>query len=119
MRHSVRTLTGLGQGQRLRLAFGDTTVDVRVNQIEYTPGDRLRLELTTDGGDDSRYLATATADGGEWSALAVRRYDRTGDGWQSLGTVETVTPLETFRTVSSSDMRAQENTGTVETLPGK
>jgi uncharacterized protein YndB with AHSA1/START domain len=109
----VDALAELGQGQRVRLTVPDgDTIDLQVNQTEYAPGERLRLELTTDdSGDPSRYQATATADGGDWSPLSVRRYDPDRGEWESLGEVSAATRRGTFLTVRSDDMAAQERAG--------
>lgn len=121
MRTIVEALRKLGQGQRVRLRFeDDSTVDLRVNQMEYVPDDCLRLEITGDGpDDDSRYQAEAHVESGSWSPLALKRYDQASGGWSPLGDVTDVTPLEMYRTMKSGDMVAQENTGTEAPPPGK
>lgn len=116
MRGTLETARRLGQGQRARLTFADDSeVEVRANQTEYEPGKRLRLELTTDtSGDRERYRVAAHVDEGEWTSLQAERYDPDGRRWTSLGEPRTVTPLGTFRTMKSSDMEAQADTGTEE-----
>lgn len=113
MEGTLETVRRLGQGQRARLTLADgREVELRTNQTAYEPGARLRLELTSDAtGDRQRYCVEARVDGGAWTDLRVRRYDPEARRWTPLGRLSTVTPLETFRTMKSSDMEAQEDTG--------
>lgn len=114
MQGTFDALRKLGQGQRARLTLADDTeLEVRANQSVFEPGERVRLELTSDTpGERTRYSVDAWVDGGQWTALQVRRYDPGHQGWQAMGELRTVTPLEMFRTVRSSDMEAQADTGT-------
>ena len=114
MDRSVETLASLGQGQRVRLTFGDGTADeMRVNQIEHVPGEAFRLELTTDeSGGAGRYQVDAAFEDGAWATPAVRRYDPAAGAWTTLAGIAEITPLEMFGTVQSADMAAQAATGT-------
>lgn len=114
MGRQIETLTRLGQGQLVRLSFEDgSTVEGRVNQMVFEPGGRLRLEMTTDGeGDSDRYHVRSDFEGGSWTPVEVRRYDRKAGSWRSLPGLDEVVPRETFRTMKSADMEAQEETGT-------
>lgn len=96
MNEHVQTLRDLDQGQAVRLTFGDgTVVEGRVNQFDYAPEESVRMELSTDdSGDRSRYQAFASNEGGEWSALDVRRHDGERDGWTDLGEATDVTALD-------------------------
>lgn len=96
MNEHVQTLCDLDQGQAVRLAFGDgTVVEGRVNQFDYAPEERVRMEFSTDdSGDRARYQAFASHEGGEWSPLDVRRYDGEPGGWADLGEATDVTALD-------------------------
>jgi hypothetical protein len=94
--NAVEVLADLEQQQRVRLTLGDGgTVEGRAAQCEYTPDDRLRLELTPTAGGEGRYQARASYDGG-WSPIELRHAgERRGEGWRTLGEVVDVTPLGT------------------------
>ena len=110
MQRLVDGFSELGQGQVVRVTLDDgETIEARVSQIEYSPNERLRIELT---GEDSRYQVRAHADGDTWAPVEIHRFDPHGDGWSMLPGVSSMTPAETFRTVKSADMEAQEDTGT-------
>ena len=119
MSDHLDTVRRLGQGQRVRLTFpGDRRVEAQVNQMEYVPEERLRVELTTDeSGDYGRYHADASVADGRWSELRVQRYDPDEGAWTDLGGVEDVTPVEMFHTTRSSDMDAQRRTGEMDVSP--
>lgn len=98
-RETVETLADLQQKQRVRFTLTDgTTVEARVDQLEYDLEDRLRLELDV-RDDPDRYQVNATFADGEWSEVTMRtvRSDG-GDGadgeWESLGVVRSAVPLE-------------------------
>lgn len=93
MREHVTPLGDLNQKQRVRFGFDDgTSLDARVSQFDYSPDERLQLELTCDG-DGDRYQARSRCEDGEWQPVDVRRYDRRDGTWTSLGEVTEVTPL--------------------------
>jgi hypothetical protein len=74
--------------------------------------ERLRLELTRDEpSDEGRYRMETHVENGEWTPLRVQRYDQEDNAWTTLEEVRDVTPLETYRTMKSDDMKAQEGTG--------
>lgn len=112
----IEGLGELGQKQRVRLALEDgTTVEARVNQSVYTPGENLRLELATDGPDEyERYQVRARVEDGTWTPARARGYAQNGETWVDFGTVTDVTPLDMYQTTKSGDMEAQEETGTDE-----
>ena len=112
----IETLGDLGQKQRARLTLEDgRSVEARINQSVYDPDENLRLELSPDdSGEYDRYQVRAHVEDGSWTAARMRGYDRGEDDWTGLGTVTDVTPLETYRTPTSEDMEAQEETGTEE-----
>lgn len=114
MHHRIKVLSRLGQGQLVRLVFEDgDVIEMRVNQMEYIPDERLRIECSSNGRDgDGRYQAEAHVEGGEWTALKVQRYDREVGSWTRLDRVTDVVPLKTFRSLRSADMEAQERIGT-------
>ncbi len=120
MQTVIDTLRELGQGQRVRLRFADdSTLDLRVNQMEYVPDDCLRLEISGGPGDRGRYQAEAHVEDGTWTPLELRRYDRASGAWSSLQDVSEVAPLDMYRTMRSGDMEAQANTGTEPPTPRK
>lgn len=108
------SLSRLGQGQRARLRFDDgDTLEVRVNQMEHVPDQRLRLELTGDESSDAdRYRAEAHVEEDGWTVPTVERFDRIAGTWEPGRQIEAVSPLETFCTMMSADMAAQAWTGT-------
>lgn len=111
MQQDPGELGELGQGQAVRLTLGDgATIDASVNQISFVPDEYLRLELSA---GDERLQARSTAVDGSWSSVELRRRDRATDAWTTLDEVVDATPAETFRTVKSRDMEAQEDTGTM------
>lgn len=104
----VDLLSELGQGQTARFALdGGEDLEARVNQRSFSGEEYLRLELSS---DDERYQLRSRYEDGEWSPVELRR--RNGTDWTAMGTVEAVSPSETFGTVKSADMEAQEDTGT-------
>lgn len=112
MDNHIRSLCSLSTGQRVRLTFEDTReIELQVNQHEFEPDHRLRLELTReDSTEDSRYRIEAFVKDGAWAPVTVYRYSREGGRWIRLNYVSGVTPLEMFRTMKSEDMKAQEGT---------
>lgn len=93
----VATLSDLESKQTVRLALDDgTTIDARISQFDYTPDERLRLELSV-ADENARYQARALFEDDDWTPVEVRRYaidsDEAGDGdWETLGEVTEVTP---------------------------
>ena len=112
----IADLRELGQKQNARLTLEDgTTVDGRVSQSEFSRDERIRVELSTDSESEyDRYQVRARADDGGWTPVEVRGFRSGDDDWTVLGTLASVTPLEQYRTMTSGDMDAQENTGTEE-----
>lgn len=112
----IEALGTLGQKQRVGLELEDgTTVEARINQSIYAPEDTLRLELTPDSSNGfQRYQARARVEDGKWTPVLLRGVDPEDGVWTDLGTVADFTPLETYGTLKSKDMEAQENTGTEE-----
>lgn len=94
-REQVDTLSDLESKQNVLLTLDDgTTIDARITQFDYTPDERLRLELAV-SDENSRYQARASFEDEEWTPVEVRRYavdsGEGGDGdWETLGTVEEV-----------------------------
>ena len=105
MNDHVRTLREVEQGQAVRLTLVDgTVVEARVNQFDYAPTERVRVELSTDAtGDRGRYQAFASAEGDEWSPLAVRRHDGVQGEWTDLGEATDVTALRTSQVREPED----------------
>lgn len=108
----IKTLGNLGQKQRVRLTFDDdTTIETRVNQSVYTPGENLRLELASEQSQKyQRYLVRAHVEGDTWTPVQGEGYDRKKETWTDFGILTNVTPMETYCTTKSSDMEAQEQT---------
>jgi|AntRauMinimDraft_3_1070383.scaffolds.fasta_scaffold04360_1 hypothetical protein len=108
----IKTLGNLGQKQRVRLTFDDgTTIETRVNQSVYTPGENLRLELASEQPQKyQRYRIRAHVEGDTWNPVHGEGYDTEKKTWTDFGKLTNVTPMETYRTSKSSDMEAQENT---------
>jgi hypothetical protein len=108
----IKILGNLGQKQRVRLTFDDgTTVETRVNQSVYTPGENLRLELASEQPEKyQRYRIRARVEGETWTPVQGEGYDQTSETWTDFGKLTKVTPMETYRTSKSSDMEAQEHT---------
>jgi hypothetical protein len=95
-REHVDALTDLESKQNVRLTLGDgTTVAARISQFDYTPEERLRLELSV-AGENARYQARAVCEDGEWAPVEVRRYaiGTEGADWETLGEVAEVTPRD-------------------------
>ena len=115
----IETLSDLGQKQRVRIETDDgTTIEATVNQFDYVPDEKLRLELAPDGSDEyQRYQVRSHFEDGTWTAIDLRGYHREREDWTDLGTVEDVTPEEMFGSMKSEDMEAQENTGTDDSSP--
>lgn len=103
----------LGTGQRVRLIFADgATHELRVAQEEYVPNQRFRLELTNDDSlEGARYWLGSSFIDGSWTSVSVKRYDRDDRAWKSMGELSEIAPLETYQTMKSADMNAQEDTG--------
>lgn len=110
----IETLSDLGQKQRVRIETEDgTTIEARINQIEYAPNENLRLELVSDGSDEyQRYQVRSHVEDGTWVPVDLRGYDREREDWMDLGTVADATPEEMYGSMKSDDMEAQEDTGT-------
>lgn len=93
----VEALHDLESKQTVDLTLDDgTTIGARISQFDYTPEERLRLELSVED-ENARYQARATFEDGEWTPVEVRRYAAdaggAGDGdggWETLGTVDEV-----------------------------
>ena len=102
----VDTLSGLESKQNVRLELDDgTTVEARISQFDYTPEERLRLELSVEG-ENARYQARATFEDGGWTPVEVRRYaaDENTDGdWEPLGEVTEVSPGDVPRDDDPAD----------------
>lgn len=111
----IEALGALGQKQRVGLGLEDgATVEARINQSIYAPDENLRLELAPDSSDEfQRYQVRAHMEGEKWTPARLRGGSADGT-WTDLGTVTDVTPLETYGTLKSKDMEAQEKTGTEE-----
>jgi len=104
-------LERLGNGQRVRLTFDDATeIELRVTQREYSPGERLRLELSSDESAD-RYRLESRVGRDGWGPVSFSRYSRDGASWVTRGDLSGVDPLDTFRTFESDDMRLQSGLG--------
>lgn len=110
---TIDTLRTLGQGQKVRLTFADgDPVEVRVNQMEYDPETRFRVEFTSDQSDDfGRYQVDSQVVDGQWTDVTARRYDRGEQEWINLGSITRADPKEMFVSFRSSDMDAQQDTG--------
>lgn len=113
MQEAIDALGDLGQGQRVRVTVDDTdAVQLRVNQMDYRLEEYFRLELTSDeDSDDFRYRIATRFEEGEWNPIELERYEQEADEWTTLGEVTDATPLDTYRTMSSDDMKAQASTG--------
>lgn len=105
MHDHVRTLRDLGQGQAVRLTLEDGTIlEARINQFDYAPDESVRAELSTDAsGDRGRLQAFASAEGGEWSPVVVRRHDGDAEEWADLGEATDVTALDASQVRESED----------------
>lgn len=94
MREHVDELSDLERKQRVRLTLDDgTTVEGRVNQFDYTPDERLRLELAVED-EDGRYQIRSRYEDDEWTPVEVRRTTADRDDWETLGRVTDVEALE-------------------------
>lgn len=122
MEKHLETVRELGTGQRVRLTFSDGTSHVlRVAQEEYIPNQRLRVELTNDDSvQGARYWLGSSFEDGMWTSPTVKRYDWDDRSWKIMVELTDVTSLETYQTMKSTDMNAQEFTGSnPKTIPDR
>lgn len=105
-REQVDTLSDLESKQNVRLTLDDgTTIDARISQFDYTPDERLRLELSVED-ENARYQARASFEDEEWTPVEVRRYPADSEGagdWETLGTVDEVTSGDVPQDADPSD----------------
>lgn len=111
-REQVDTLSDLESKQNVRLTLDDgATIDARISQFDYTPDERLRLELAV-SDENARYQARASFEDEEWTPVEVRRYAAGSEGagsgggdedWETLGTVDEVTVGDVPQDADPSD----------------
>lgn len=108
----IETLGGFEQKQHVRIETEDeTTIEATINQFDYVPDEKLRLELAAEGSDEyQRYQVRSHVEDGTWTPIDLRGYHQERGEWTDLGTVADATPAE--RSAQPEAEESEEETST-------
>lgn len=113
----IETLSGFEQKQHVRIETEDeTTVEATINQFDYVPDEKLRLELAPEGsGEYERYQVRAHVEDESWTPVGLRGYDQERGAWTDLGTVADATPADRSTEPEAEESQAETSTDDADT----
>lgn len=88
----VETIEKLDLGDSVRVKLIDgTIIEGHASPIDYTPSERLRIEIESTNKADFRYELSSTYEVDTWKPIRVRRYGLSDEEWIPRGIVSDLT----------------------------